>query len=226
MQVVVDNSSGELMPGAFANTRIQLPENQQALAIPAGALIFGEKGLRVATVDAGGKVTSSCPGTRVCGESGLSPCQASAATKETCNGLDDDCNGKTDEGLCNDDNPCTDDACDVTATACKNVANKLACDDGNACTTADTCANGKCAGQTADCDDKNACTADTCDVKMGCQHKAMDGAGCDDSPITDGSSRKNDRAMTNPNIMTDFNGMSPTPVKKRAIIVFILKIGT
>jgi multidrug efflux pump subunit AcrA (membrane-fusion protein) len=57
MQVVVDNSSGELMPGAFANTRIQLPENQQALAIPAGALIFGEKGLRVATVDAGGKVT-------------------------------------------------------------------------------------------------------------------------------------------------------------------------
>jgi hypothetical protein len=30
--------SSELMPGAFANTRIQLPENSQALSIPAGAL--------------------------------------------------------------------------------------------------------------------------------------------------------------------------------------------
>ena len=34
MQVVVDNSAGELMPGAFANTRIQLPENAQALSHP------------------------------------------------------------------------------------------------------------------------------------------------------------------------------------------------
>jgi len=57
MQLVVDNEAGELMPGAFANTHIELPENMQALSIPAGALIFGEKGLRVATVDDGGKVT-------------------------------------------------------------------------------------------------------------------------------------------------------------------------
>jgi RND family efflux transporter MFP subunit len=56
MQVVVDNSSGELMPGAFANTRIELPSNPQALTIPAGALIFDRKGLRVATVGAGDKV--------------------------------------------------------------------------------------------------------------------------------------------------------------------------
>jgi len=56
MQIVVDNSSGELMPGAFANTRIELPANQQALSIPAGALIFDQKGLRVATVDVNGKV--------------------------------------------------------------------------------------------------------------------------------------------------------------------------
>ncbi len=56
MQVVVDNKSGELMPGAFANTRIQLPENSQALSIPAGALIFGQKGLRVAVVEGNDKV--------------------------------------------------------------------------------------------------------------------------------------------------------------------------
>jgi RND family efflux transporter MFP subunit len=57
MQVVVDNSAGELMPGAFANTRIELPENAEALSIPAGALIFGQKGLRVGVVDANGRVT-------------------------------------------------------------------------------------------------------------------------------------------------------------------------
>jgi RND family efflux transporter MFP subunit len=56
MQVVVDNGAGELMPGAFANTRIQLPENSLALSIPAGALIFGQKGLRVAVVDGNDKV--------------------------------------------------------------------------------------------------------------------------------------------------------------------------
>lgn len=56
MQIVVDNSSGELMPGAFANTRIELPVNLQALSIPAGALIFDQRGMRVATVDDNGKV--------------------------------------------------------------------------------------------------------------------------------------------------------------------------
>jgi RND family efflux transporter MFP subunit len=56
MQVAVDNAAGELMPGAFANTRIELPENLQVLSIPASALIFGQQGLRVAAVDAEGKV--------------------------------------------------------------------------------------------------------------------------------------------------------------------------
>ncbi|MCA0303524.1 MAG: efflux RND transporter periplasmic adaptor subunit [Proteobacteria bacterium] len=57
MQILVDNSSGELMPGAFANTRIELPANLEALSIPSAALIFDQKGLRVATVDTAGKVT-------------------------------------------------------------------------------------------------------------------------------------------------------------------------
>lgn len=56
MQVLVDNASGELMPGAFANVRIALPQNMQALSIPAAALIFDRNGLHVATVDAGGRV--------------------------------------------------------------------------------------------------------------------------------------------------------------------------
>lgn len=57
MQIVVDNAAGELMPGAFANTRIELPANLDALSIPSAALIFDQKGLRVATVDEAGRVT-------------------------------------------------------------------------------------------------------------------------------------------------------------------------
>ena len=57
MQVVIDNGAGELMPGAFANTSIELPLDMQALAVPSSALIFGEKGLRVAVVDEAGRVT-------------------------------------------------------------------------------------------------------------------------------------------------------------------------
>jgi RND family efflux transporter MFP subunit len=56
MQVVVENNSGELMPGAFANTRVELPQEMQILSIPSSALIFGEKGLRVAAVGADSKV--------------------------------------------------------------------------------------------------------------------------------------------------------------------------
>ncbi len=56
MQVVVDNANGELMPGAFANTRIELPSSMLSLAVPSGSLIFDQKGLRVATVDANSKV--------------------------------------------------------------------------------------------------------------------------------------------------------------------------
>jgi RND family efflux transporter MFP subunit len=56
MQLGVDNTAGELMPGAFANTRIELPTHPDALAIPAGTLIFGQKGLRVAVVQADGRV--------------------------------------------------------------------------------------------------------------------------------------------------------------------------
>jgi RND family efflux transporter MFP subunit len=57
MQVVIENGSGELMPGAFANARIELPEAMKALSIPSSALIFGQKGLRVAAVDGASKVT-------------------------------------------------------------------------------------------------------------------------------------------------------------------------
>ena len=48
--------SGELMTGAFANVRLELPNPETAMSVPASALIFDQSGLRVATVGADDRV--------------------------------------------------------------------------------------------------------------------------------------------------------------------------
>ena len=50
MQLVVDNASGALMTGAFANVQLALPNPEAAIHVPASALIFDQGGMRVATV--------------------------------------------------------------------------------------------------------------------------------------------------------------------------------
>ena len=56
MQLAVDNADAKLMPGAFANVRLELLGDENALHVPASALIFDAGGLRVATVGADGRV--------------------------------------------------------------------------------------------------------------------------------------------------------------------------
>ena len=56
MQIVLDNSAGELMPGGYANVRMSLARDGVPLHIPASALIFNQNGLRVATVGPDDKV--------------------------------------------------------------------------------------------------------------------------------------------------------------------------
>jgi RND family efflux transporter MFP subunit len=56
MQLALDNSSGELMPGGYANVRLSLASDGVPLHIPASALIFNQDGLRVATVNSDDKV--------------------------------------------------------------------------------------------------------------------------------------------------------------------------
>jgi RND family efflux transporter MFP subunit len=56
MLLAVDNSKGELMTGAFANVRLALPNPEAAIHVPASALIFDQKGLRVATVGPGDRI--------------------------------------------------------------------------------------------------------------------------------------------------------------------------
>lgn len=50
MQIIVDNSAGELMPGDYASIRLAAASAASVLSVPASAVIFDAKGLSVATV--------------------------------------------------------------------------------------------------------------------------------------------------------------------------------
>jgi RND family efflux transporter MFP subunit len=56
MQIIVDNSAGEMMPGDYASIRLQIAPSTHVLSVPSSALIFDAKGLSIATVDSGNRV--------------------------------------------------------------------------------------------------------------------------------------------------------------------------
>jgi len=56
MQLIVDNSASEMMPGDYAGIRLQVAAAAGVLSVPSSALIFDAKGLSIATVDAGNRV--------------------------------------------------------------------------------------------------------------------------------------------------------------------------
>jgi len=56
MQLIVDNSAGEMMPGDYASIHLQIADATRVLRVPSSALIFDAKGLSIATVDANSRV--------------------------------------------------------------------------------------------------------------------------------------------------------------------------
>ena len=130
----------------------------------------------------------TCDGKRICTEEGLTECEAPEAVAESCNGLDDDCDGNVDEpdaeggdliNLCNDDNPCTVDTC-LGPGGCQQESLEAGeCIDGDSCTIGDHCQEGECVGTPIDCDDSDPCTDDSCDGLGGCSF-AFNSADCDD----------------------------------------------
>jgi RND family efflux transporter MFP subunit len=56
VELLVDNSKGELFPGAYTEVHFQLPGNTSTLIIPATTLVFRSAGLQVATLEQGNRV--------------------------------------------------------------------------------------------------------------------------------------------------------------------------
>jgi len=57
MQLIVDNSAGEMMPGDYVSIHLQIAAAANVLTVPSSALIFDAKGLSIATVGADNRVT-------------------------------------------------------------------------------------------------------------------------------------------------------------------------
>ena len=83
---------------------------------------------------------------------------------------------------CNDNNPCTQDAC-KPGVGCEFVPGDGECDDGNDCTIGEACQAGSCVAQgMLDCDDSNICTKDICLPQGGCQNEPVPGP-CEDGSV-------------------------------------------
>ncbi len=86
---------------------------------------------------------------------------------------------------CDDDDPCTADSCHPLNGCTSSPSSGATCDDGNVCTTGDTCIVGACfgtntcsCGDANECDDGNPCTTDTC--PDGTCHNSATSGGCND----------------------------------------------
>jgi len=85
-----------------------------------------------------------------------------------------------DAVVCDDQNPCTTEYCDI-ADGCVVENNDWPCDDGDACTGEDLCVDGACVpGASIVCNDFNDCTDDTCHLDSGCVFSPNQ-AECDDN---------------------------------------------
>src|SRR5690606_19375270 len=91
---------------------------------------------------------------------------------------------RSDDECFNDGWSCTGHACD--AGACSYALTTEPCDDGDACTEIDTCAEGLCVGTTVQCSDGNVCTFDSCDSDRGCSNAPIDGCCLSNEDCPDG----------------------------------------
>ena len=121
-----------------------------------------------------------CKGTVTGCSDGKSICSAKSPKPEVCNGLDDNCDGVTDENLCDDGKVCTSDKC--KGNTCNHEPDdSLKCDDGSICSKTDKCLSGVCVGASKlDCDDQDPCSTDSCDPLKGCKHAPASSATCPD----------------------------------------------
>ncbi len=110
-----------------------------------------------------------------------SPCDdGNGCTTDSCNSAGANCDHAAIKGCgdaCQADGDCPDDGNACTAQVCGGGKCAVqpaagACDDGNPCTTLDSCFAAKCGGSPTPCSDGNPCTTDSCDPKSGCAYAA------------------------------------------------------
>jgi len=181
----------ELAPGTYTATATKAGylSASQTRSVAAGAEIWGSIGLSPCVCDDGNPCTDDAclPATGCVFTPNASTCDDGDLCTAADHCVGGFCVGGQDL-VCDDDDPCTDDAC-AGDSGCTHVENSAPCDDGDACTGGDLCADGVCAGQdiSAACDDGDPCTVDSCQSGLGCVHHAAPGACDDGNPCTEDS---------------------------------------
>ena len=147
---------------------------------PAGAADAG-----LSTTCTQSNALGACPGERVCTEAGLTLCDAPTPVAETCNGVDDDCDGVIDNVSCEDENPCTTGACSGGEGCVFAPLVGEPCDDGQIDTANDVCnEEGVCVGGAIECP-TGPCILDASPDGVTCKIAyAGEGAPCDDGDAT------------------------------------------
>jgi hypothetical protein len=89
---------------------------------------------------------------------------------------------------CDDGNSCTIDTCDaINGCSHAPVTNGTSCDDGQYCTTGDSCTAGVCGGAARNCSDGISCTTDSCNESTDqCVHTGNN-ASCSNGQYCDGA---------------------------------------
>ena len=84
---------------------------------------------------------------------------------------------------CDDGITCTLDVCDPKL-GCTHLWQEGSCDDGDPCTTEDSCTDDGCFGVPLNCDDGESCTEDSCGEDGGCVHSPISGSCTDGNACT------------------------------------------